>query len=64
MTEISVNGKTVVFDNIKNIFNNNGVETDATEYRLIDREYSNMFGAAVYFKAELFKTVFDIDAGK
>ena len=64
MTEISVNGKKVVFDNIKNIFNNNGVEIDATEYRLVDREYGKMFVETVYFKAELFKTVFDIDAGK
>lgn len=64
MTEIGVNGKNVVFDNINNIFNDNGVEINAAEYRLTDREYGNMFGSAVYFKAELFKTVFDIDAGK
>lgn len=61
LTEISIKGKSVIFDNEKNVFRTDSFDIDGTEYRLDDRKYGYMTRANLYFSAELYKKVFGID---
>lgn len=61
LTEISVKGKSVIFDNEKNVFTADGFDIDGAGYRLDDRKYGYMTKANLYFSAELYKKVFGID---
>ena len=61
LTDISVKGKSVIFDNEKNVFTADGFEIDGAGYRLDDRKYGYMTKANLYFSAELYKKVFGID---
>lgn len=61
LTEISVKGKSAIFDNEKNVFRTGGFDIDGTKYRLDDRKYGYMTRANLYFSAELYKKAFGID---
>ena len=61
LADISVKGKSVIFDNEKNVFTADGFEIDGAGYRLDDRKYGYMTKANLYFSAELYKKVFGID---